>query len=398
MLTTGIKVKVALFLVVALVAAGFLAINYGRLNIFGSGYTFHVSLPASGGLFKNGEVTYRGVPVGRIDDLRATADGVVATVHVNSDAPPIPADVQPHVHDRSVIGEQYLDLTTRAPGSSESYPSEFSSGWLSAGDTIHGTRAALPPRPDTLLRSTRDFVASVPQKALNTDIDEVYQATHGTSMPFDQLLDTTGQFEATANRNFLATVGLINSSKQVLRTQQASAASIRGFSHDLDLLARTMKANDPGLDTLITRTPASARQIELLFREVGKPLGTLMGNLVSTAQIFGVNASGVQDTLIRLPGALSIGFATNGPLGQDLGLTTTFFDPLPCTKGYEGTELRAGLQTGKGQPFNLDAGCTMSPSSGTDVRGPAAVASQPASSGTRVRVASSLGELMGGTR
>ena len=396
MIGLSVKIKVAMFLVVGLVAAGFLAINYGRLNVFASGYTFHVSLPASGGLFKNGEVTYRGVPIGRIADLEATPDGVVATVHVDASSPRIPADVRPHVHDRSVIGEQYLDLTTASRAGHEGASVTASAAdWLTAGDTVHGTRAALPPRADTVLRSTRNFISSVPKKSLNTVIAEVYDATQGTSRPFDQLLDTSQQFEKTADRNFLTTVGLINSSQQVLRTQQASAASIRSFSHDLDLLAHTLKANDSGMNTLITRTPASARQIDLLFREVGKPLGTLMSNLVSTAQIFGVNASGVQDTLIRLPEALSIGFATNGPLGQDLGLAQTYFDPLPCTRGYHGTQLRTGLQTSTGKPFNLGAGCTMSPSSGTDVRGPAAVPPRLAFGRPRVRVAASLDDLMG---
>lgn len=384
MLSRGLKIQVAIFLVVGLVAAVYLAVNYGRINVTNAGYDATVTLPQSGGLFANSEVNYLGVPVGTVQDMSASTDGVVATIHINSGAPRIPADAQAHVHDRSVIGEQYLDLSG---GTSDAEA-------LSGGDVIHGSEESLPPSIDQTLRSGRAFFDSVPKKALNTVIDEAYEAARGTSRPFASLLHTSRQFVKIANDNFLTSVGLIENSQQVLRTQQASAASIQSFSHDLDLLAHTLKGHDAGLRTLIGNTPAAARQIDLLFREVGRPLGTLMSNLVSTARIFGINSAGVRDTLIRLPGAISIGFATNGSQGQDLGLATTFFDPLPCTQGYGGTQLRTGLKTSAGKPFNLGAGCTMSPSSGTNVRGPRAVLG--ANVLPRVRTAATLGDLMGG--
>src|SRR5699024_6079677 len=112
--------------------------------------------------------------------------------------------------------------------------------------------------------------------------------------------------------------------------------------------AQTLQDSDRDLRTLISNTPASAREISKLFDQVGPSLGILMSNLVTPAQIFGTNAAGVEDALIRLPEAVSIGWYVNGSDGLNLGLAQTYFDPLPCTNGYGGTQVRQGVDTKAG--------------------------------------------------
>ena len=52
-------------------------------------------------------------------------------------------------------------------------------------------------------------------------------------------------------------------------------------------------------------------------------------------------------------------------------MALTFFNPLPCTAGYQGTKVRNGLDTSPGPPLNTNARCTSPASSGIDVRGSA---------------------------
>ncbi|WP_162602357.1 MlaD family protein [Nocardioides daejeonensis] len=376
-----VRFKLCAFVVIALLATGYLAVRYLGVGTFGGDYRVSVSLTETGGLFKNGEVTYRGVPVGRIADLRATSDGVEVSLRIEGDAPPIPADVQVVVANRSAIGEQYLDLR-----------GEDSEEHLEDGDHIDGTAAQLPPPIDLLLRSGRDFVASVPKDDLATVIDETYDWTRDGAEPLRQMNTTLQQFAEAAEANFLTTSSLIRNSGQVLDTQLASQESIRGFSRDLSALASTLRSSDGDLRELIRNTPATAREFQRVIQEVGGPLGSLMANLVTPAQVFGINASGVEDAMIRLPEAFSIGWAVTSSQGYNLGLAQTYFDPLPCTTGYGGTTVRPGLEESGGKPFNLEAGCSLSPSSGANVRGPKSVKSAPP---VRMRVATSLGELMG---
>lgn len=381
MLNRSVRFKLIAFVIIGVLATGFLGVRYLGVGTFGGDYRVSVSLTEAGGLFENGEVTYRGVPVGRIDDLRATPDGVDVVLRIDGDARPIPDDVQVVVANRSAIGEQYLDLR-----------GEESDDHLADGDHIDAAGAELPPRIDVLLRSGRDFLGSVPRDDLATVIDETYEWTRGGAQPLRQVNSTLQDFAVTAEANFLVTASLIRNSGQVLDTQLASQESIRAFSRDLSLLAETMRTSDGDLRRLIRNTPAAAREFQKVIREVGGPLGSLMANLITPAQVFGVNASGVEDAMIRMPEAFSIGWAINSSRGLNMGLAQTYFDPLPCTRGYQGTPVRPGLKTSKGEPFNLEAGCTTSPSSGANVRGPKSVQSAPP---VKMRVATSIDELMG---
>ncbi len=391
MITTRIRVQVAIFVVIALAAGTLLGVRYVGLDLVGAGYRVSVTLPDGGGLFTNSEVTYRGVPVGRVADLRPTEDGVEAVLAIDGSAPDIPADATVRVANRSVIGEQYLDLRAEDPA-----PDAADTVMLADGDVLRGGAGDLPPRLDGLLRTGRDFLDSVPQDALTSVIDETYELSRGAGSDLALLVETAEDFADTADRNFLVTASLIQSATTVLDTQQEAADSIRGFSRDLDLIAATLADSDADLRRLIRNSPAAAIEVHRLFDQVGAPLGVLMGNLVSTAQVFGVNAAGVEDALVRAPEALSVGWAVTGSWGMDLGLTQTYFDPLPCTTGSGGTEVRRGTETGPGKPLNTRAGCTLAPSSGVNVRGPKAVPPKRAGA-ARVRVADSLGDLLGGS-
>jgi len=383
MLTASVKVKLIAFVVVGLLATAFLGGRYAGISLLSSGYQVTVVLPDAGGLFQNGEVTYRGVPVGRVKHLEPTPRGVVVTVKIDSGAPAMPAEPTVSVADRSAIGEQYLELAGPAPGKTQ----------LRAGDRIEATDATLPPDLSGLLQDGADFTGSVPTGDLKTVIDESYDLSQGAADSLRRLVTTSSQFEKQADDNWLVSQALINDSSTVLKTQEESSADITSYSKDLDLFAKTLSSSNGDLRRLIDDSPAAARQLGELFDQIGKPLGTLMGNLITTSEIFGTNADGLKDTLVRAPEAISIGWAVNGSKGMNLGLVPTFFDPLPCTQGYSGTTMRSGTNTSGKPALNLAAGCTASPSSGTDVMGPASLGS--GGGGARISVPNSLSELMG---
>ena len=214
-----------------------------------------------------------------------------------------------------------------------------------------------------------------------------------------RLVETSQQFAATADDNFLVTLGADR--QRPAGADHAAGVGRRASrrsARDLSLIATTLSDSDKDLRALIQNSPAAAREIGRLFDQVGKPLGVLMSNLVSTAQVFGTNAAGVQDALYRVPEAVSIGWAVNGSKGLDLGLAQTYFDPLPCTSGYGGTTVRPGLDTSTGRPFNTNAGCTAAPDSGTNVRGPKSAPRPKPAAAARVSVPDSMGDLMGGAR
>lgn len=388
-LTRSVHTKLGMFAVVGLLGTSYLGASYVGFSPFSDGYQVTVSLPEAGGLFVNSEVTYRGVQVGEVTELEATEDGVEVTVEIAPDAPDIPSDARVQVRNRSAIGEQYLDLA----GSD-------TDDLLAEGDHLSGGADALPQELSEVLRTGRDLVASIPSDALNTVIDEGYELSRGTGDDLTRLIRTSAELQKAADANFLVTASLIRNSRQVLRTQEESAEAISSFSNDLSLFARTLADSDADLRTLIGTTPGAARELGVLIHDVGQPLAILMNNLVSTATVFGVNAFGVRDAMIKLPEVVSIGWAATSARGLSFGMVPTFFDPLPCTDGYSGTTRRRGTDTTDG-PLNRRAGCT-APRSEGNVRGPQAVprqASRAAPGSGRVAdidVADDLGDLMGG--
>ena len=74
--------------------------------------TVKLELPATGGLYRSANVTYRGVQVGKVTAVALTADGAEATLSLGT-SPKIPADLQAEVRSVSAVGEQYVDLRPR---------------------------------------------------------------------------------------------------------------------------------------------------------------------------------------------------------------------------------------------------------------------------------------------
>ncbi|MBM0124120.1 MlaD family protein [Pimelobacter simplex] len=389
-LTRGVHVKLGLFVLVALLGTSYLGASYVGFTPFSDGYRVTVALPEAGGLFVHSEVTYRGVQVGKVTAMEPTGDGVEVTAEIEPDAPDIPADATARVRNRSSIGEQYLDLA----GTS-------TKDLLADGDHLSGGPEALPQDLSEVLRAGRDLVASVPSDSLDTAIDEGYLLSQGISHDVGRLVETSREFQQAADDNFLVSASLIRNADRVLATQEDSSAAIGAYSKDLALFSQALADSDADLRTLVAATPGAAEQLSLLIRDVGQPLSILMDNLVSTATIFGANAAGVRDSLIRLPQAVSVGWATTSGRGFHLGMVPTFFNPLPCTTGYSGTTLRRGTDATEGPPLNRKAGCT-APRGEGNVRGPQAVAGGTGD-GTAQRpadvdVVEDLDDLLGGGR
>lgn len=383
MITKRVKFQVMAFLVIAALGISYVSAEYvGLGRLFGQGgYSVKVALPESGGIFENAEVTYRGVPVGRVGELTLVDDGIVVDLDLAEDGPQIPADLTLVVANRSAIGEQYVDLR----------PTSNGAPYLEDGAEITATADALPVKVEAFLGNAIALTDSLPRKDLRRTVDELYDASRGASDDLRALIDASDSLVVVAEENFNVTASLIDSAPTVLATQHRSADNIASFSRDLQLMAETLEANDRSLRDLIAASPDMAREVESLIDEVGAPLGVLLGNLLTANDIFSAHSAGFEDVLIRAPEAVSAARDVLGPNGLQLGLVTSFTNPLPCTTGYSGTNMRRGTDTGKGR-LNINAGCTANM-----VRGPARAPRGQVRvvANDTVTVPSSLAELMG---
>jgi phospholipid/cholesterol/gamma-HCH transport system substrate-binding protein len=361
MLTRKVTIQVIVFAIIGVVAVVYAGMRYAGIggSVVNPGYTVRLELANGGGIFPNAEVTYRGVTVGKVNQLRLTHDGIEADLHIDASAPQIPAALQAAVADRSAVGEQYVDLM----------PSSTAGPFLADGSVISQNRTTIPLPTQDLLANLDDLANSVPTQSLQTVVGELNSGFSGTGPALQKLLDSVSDFTTTAQVQLPQTTELLDTGRTVLDTQNDEAGSIESFSGSLRQLAAQLKSSDPDLRKLITNAPQAAAQITDLLGESGRQLGNVLANLLTTANVLATRESGLELTMVAYPelaGAASTVVPGDGT--AHLGLALNVFNPPPCTQGYQGTQHRAGNVTSKAT-INPGAYCASPPATGVDVRG-----------------------------
>jgi phospholipid/cholesterol/gamma-HCH transport system substrate-binding protein len=361
MITRKVTIQVLVFVVVGVLAVGYTAMRYGGIgaSVINPGYDVKLELASGGGIFTNSEVTYRGVTVGKVTGMQLTSTGLEVDLHINDSAPQIPADLTASVADRSAVGEQYVDLV----------PNTDNGPFLADGGTIAQRNTVLPLPTNDLLGNINGLANSVPVQSLQTVVNELDNGFSGTGPDLQKLLDTVSDFTKTAQNQLPATTQLLDSGKVVLDTQVNESGAIESFSTSLDQLSEQLKKSDPDIRNLISNAPLAGTQITDLLTETGPQLGSLLANLLTTANVLVTRTSGIEEALVAYPVVAGAGGTAITPDGTaKLGLALNVFDPPPCTNGYQGTQHRPANDLTPAT-LNLNAYCDEGPNSTIDVRG-----------------------------
>ncbi|MFE9107326.1 MCE family protein [Actinomadura geliboluensis] len=360
--TAATRIKNIVFLIVGLLAMGYVGLNYADLGGYVGYRDYYVvtaDLAEAGGLAENADVTYRGTSVGRVGELRLTDAGVLADLKIEKSAPRVPANTRAVVANRSAIGEQYIDLR----------PVTASGPYLAAGSVIPRAATATPAPVTDLLTSVNDLAASVPTDALRTLVGELGQAFAGQGPNLQALLDGTRSLTRAANENAAPTTSLIGDGETVLRTQNEEAASLKSFGRNARLLAEQLRTSDPAFRRLVSTAPGAAGEFRDLVRDLDPSLSVLVANLLTTSDLLAPRSDGLEQLLAKLPAAVASGRSVVQDGRLNFGMVTTFFEPPNCTSGYGGTKYRNGLDTSPGPALNTAAHCATPGSTGVNVRG-----------------------------
>ncbi len=237
------KVQLLVFVIITLVGVSFVGARYARLDrlVIDDTYTVVAHFSDSGGIFAGGEVTYRGVKVGLVDEMVLTDEGVDLRLSIDKDYDSIPADAIALVGNRSAVGEQYVELQ----------PQSDEQPYLEEDSEIAVENTRTPIQTQTLLANLSDTVQSVDQDALRTTVEELGLAFAGTGEDLQRIIDTGNAFIEDANANFDVTTALIRDSNVVLRGQAAKASAIRNFAKNLALFSGTLADSDANLRQII---------------------------------------------------------------------------------------------------------------------------------------------------
>jgi phospholipid/cholesterol/gamma-HCH transport system substrate-binding protein len=360
-ITSRTKKQLLVFVFITLVGVSYVGARYARLDrlVYSSAFNVNAEFADSGGIFTGAEVTYRGVKVGQVSDMKLTRGGVDVVLAIDN-GNNIPADTTALVGNKSAVGEQYVELD----------PKVSSGPYLKDGSVIPTSDTAIPVSTTEILTNLDNFVNSVPQDSLRTVVNEFGNAFQGTAPDIARFIDTSNAFIKTANDNFDVTTALIKDSNTVLRTQADEGSAIRSFSQNLALFSGVLANNDASLRALIDNGSATANELRSFLQQNQVDLGGLINNLVTTGEVVDKHLPGIRQILVLYPYMVAGGFTVVAKSADGIdarfGLILTQ-TPAICTKGYNVSSRRSPSQLSD-QPMDMTAHCA-SPAKTTNARG-----------------------------
>ena len=213
------RIQLAIFAFVTVVCVGAIAIFYlhvpARLG-FGA-YDITADFISGGGLYKNANVTYRGVTVGRVEAVTLTNDSVEAHLRLISEYK-VPENVTATVKSVSAVGEQYIDLVP--PGN----PSNAS---LHDGSRIGRDRTAIGQDIEGLLQQADALVSSISNTRLQDLLRETFKAFNGSGPELARLIQSARLLVDQANASWPETDQLIDQAASTESPRSKSVGSPR---------------------------------------------------------------------------------------------------------------------------------------------------------------------------
>jgi phospholipid/cholesterol/gamma-HCH transport system substrate-binding protein len=330
MLTRFVRNQLIIFTIAGIVGVVVMVLGYMQVpTLLGIGHlTVKLELPASGGLYRFSNVTYRGVEVGKVTEVKAVGGNhVEATLSLNK-SPRIPSTLSAQVRSVSAVGEQYVDLQ----------PRDESGPFLQNGSVIPLQNTVIPQQVGPMLDRLNSLVSSIPQDRFGELLDESFKAFDGAGYDFGSLLDSTAKVTGDLNGVSDQTRALIDDSGPLLDSQAQSIDAIRIWTHSLAGVTDQVTRNDPQIHTLLQTGSGAADEVSKLLTDIKPTLPVLLANLTTIGQIGVTYNPSIEQLLILLPAyasAIQSVAPVNNPTGLALGdFSATVADPPACTVGF----------------------------------------------------------------
>lgn len=111
-----VELAVGLFLLIGILALGYISIKLGRLEVIGgTGYTVYAEFEKVGGLKTGSVVEIAGVEVGKVKGLKLDNYSALVEMYIDKNVK-LQEDAIASVKTKGLIGEKYVQIT---PGGSD---------------------------------------------------------------------------------------------------------------------------------------------------------------------------------------------------------------------------------------------------------------------------------------
>jgi phospholipid/cholesterol/gamma-HCH transport system substrate-binding protein len=324
------KIQLAIFALVTVVTLTLMIIFYLRLPAtFGLGtYNVTADFVAGGGLYKNANVTYRGVAVGRVKSVGLNPNGVDAQMRLNSGTP-IPSNVTATVKSVSAIGEQYIDLVP---------PAQPSATKLRNGSRIDRANTRIGQNVAELLKRSEKLVNSLSDTRLRELLHETFTAANGSGPELARLLESARLLVDEANANYPQVSQLIDQAGPFLQAQIRAGGDIKSLADGLARFTSEVRQADPQLRSTLATAPDAIDQANTAFSGIRPSFPVLAASLANLGRVGVIYHKSIETLLVVLPALFAAITTAAGGTPQDEGAKLDFKldlnDPPPCAVGF----------------------------------------------------------------
>lgn len=324
------KIQLSIFAVITVITLSVMAIFYLRLPAtFGIGtYGVSADFVAGGGLYKNANVTYRGVAVGRVESVGLNPNGVTAHMRLNSGTA-IPSNVTATVRSVSAIGEQYIDLVP---------PENPSSTKLRNGFRIQRQNTRIGQDVADLLRQAETLLGSLGDTRLRELLHEAFIATNGAGPELARLIESARLLVDEANANYPQVSQLIDQAGPFLQAQIRAGGDIKSLADGLARFTWQLRAADPRLRDTLADAPDAIDEANTAFSGIRPSFPALATSLANLGRVGVIYHKSIEQLLVVFPALFAAIITSAGGVPQDEGAKLDFkidlHDPPPCMTGF----------------------------------------------------------------
>lgn len=324
------KIQLSIFAVITVITLSVMAIFYLRLPAtFGIGtYGVSADFVAGGGLYKNANVTYRGVAVGRVESVGLNPNGVTAHMRLNSGTA-IPSNVTATVRSVSAIGEQYIELVP---------PENPSSTKLRNGFRIQRQNTRIGQDVADLLRQAETLLGSLGDTRLRELLHEAFIATNGAGPELARLIESARLLVDEANANYPQVSQLIDQAGPFLQAQIRAGGDIKSLADGLARFTWQLRAADPRLRDTLADAPDAIDEANTAFSGIRPSFPALAASLANLGRVGVIYHKSIEQLLVVFPALFAAIITSAGGVPQDEGAKLDFkidlHDPPPCMTGF----------------------------------------------------------------
>lgn len=324
------KIQLGIFALITAITLIVTAIFYLRLPAtLGIGtYGVSADFVAGGGLYKNANVTYRGVAVGRVESVGLNPNGVTAEMRLNSGTP-IPANVTATVKSVSAVGEQYIDLVPAG---------QPATAKLHNGSRIERENTRIGQDVAALLKQSETLVNSLGDTRLRELLHETFAAANGSGPELARLFESARLLVDEANANYPQVSQLIDQAGPFLQAQIRAGADIKSLSDGLARFTSDVRQADPQLRQTLANAPGAADEASTAFSGIRPSFPALAASLANLGRVGVIYHKSIEQLLVVLPALFAAIITAAGGTPQDEGAKLDFKidlnDPPPCSVGF----------------------------------------------------------------